>query len=183
MMDTILPMAIVLASVWPTEDSPAMLYIISVLALVHPAVGPCEFSKAVHAAILPTALVCTLIRPLKNTLAFQQAVYKFACIRGATRPTEMTKTMPEASPVLALVECPIWPSLLTFAVSGTFRSVACWHFSVAVAEAEAALYRSLLRSRRNNCIQCGKPCKAELAELSGRIIATTFKAELPGQPT
>lgn len=139
MMDTVLPMAIVLASVWPTEDSSAMLYVVSVLALVHPAVGPCELSKAMHAAILPTALVCTLIRPLKNTLAFQQAVDKFAFIRGATRPTEMTKAMPEASPVLALVACTIWPSLLANAVSATFRSIALWHFSVAVAEAEAAL--------------------------------------------
>jgi hypothetical protein len=65
---TVSPFSIILSSVWPCENSLALLLVIEILPCVHAPIVPSEYSVAMHFVVVPLAVELSAIRPSVNTL-------------------------------------------------------------------------------------------------------------------
>ena len=65
---SVLPLTLILASVWPMESSMAFFFVVYVVSLIHTSVGPAENALTLHFVVLPKTLVLASIRPIVHTL-------------------------------------------------------------------------------------------------------------------
>ena len=63
----VLPLSLILTTIWPMERSLTFLLVINVVALVFTTVRPFEYSMALHFVILPQAFVLSSIGPIVDT--------------------------------------------------------------------------------------------------------------------
>lgn len=115
------PRSLVVATIWPSECSKAMLPILDVLAIIAPSIGPLQLTVAVHFVLEPGTSVVSTVLPAVHALACDIVGDKLAAVVVSVGPTE--RSMPilvtllvlankfasirpdfEAGPILQIVE-------------------------------------------------------------------------------
>jgi len=109
---SVLPLAIVLATIGPLENTVSLLLIINVFALVLAAIGPCEDSVSVHFVHVPLASEFTTVRPGVHAVALNVVVFKVSSVGRAISPVELAFAVLLSVMVVSLVLGVVRPDLL-----------------------------------------------------------------------
>ena len=90
MLFSVLPFSVVFSSVWPSEYTLTLLFIIKIVALVLAAISPREHSLAVHFVVHPLTFVSASIRPGVNSNAMDVVVNELSCVCRSISPVEFS---------------------------------------------------------------------------------------------
>ena len=121
---SILPISIIFAVVWPSEDTMALLFIIDVHAFILAAITPSEDAESVHFVILPLSVVLTAVRPAVDTLSVNIVLEELTVVGGAVGPEELSMTVFLTVAVLTLVASIIRPDFFSVTMLLIFEPVA-----------------------------------------------------------
>jgi hypothetical protein len=80
MLLTVLPKAVVLATIGPLENAMAFFLVINILTFVSSAIRPCEDTFAMHFVFSPRASEDTTICPRVNTLPLDVVVIEISSV-------------------------------------------------------------------------------------------------------
>lgn len=80
MLLSTLPLTVILATVWPGENTVTFFLVVNIFSFVASAIVPSENAESVHLVVLPLAVVLALIGPAVHTLAFDVVVEEFTSV-------------------------------------------------------------------------------------------------------
>ena len=116
MLLAILPVALVLAAIWPEEHPVALLFVIAVLAFVLSAVGPGEHAASVHFVVEPGADEHAAVGPVVLALTLDVVVLEVTVVCASVSPGESALAVLLAMHVDAIVFGTVGPCFNTLSV-------------------------------------------------------------------
>lgn len=111
-----LPLAFVLAAVFPREYTETMPLIIQVVTLVYASVRPCVLSLSMHVVREPVSLEFTAVQPFVGAFATHLVVHPVARVEGPVRPEVCPETVFFALLEVAIIPRTISPAFDSLAV-------------------------------------------------------------------
>eukprot|EP00441_Pelagodinium_beii_P035977 CAMPEP_0197630962 /NCGR_PEP_ID=MMETSP1338-20131121/8287_1 /TAXON_ID=43686 ORGANISM="Pelagodinium beii, Strain RCC1491" /NCGR_SAMPLE_ID=MMETSP1338 /ASSEMBLY_ACC=CAM_ASM_000754 /LENGTH=120 /DNA_ID=CAMNT_0043202317 /DNA_START=80 /DNA_END=442 /DNA_ORIENTATION=- len=116
MLLAVQPLALVAATIGPSEDTLSLFLVGDILALIATTVHPAEEAMAMHPVLLPLALEFAAITPTVNSNTMDVIVQELSLEAGAIRPRECAFASFATMNITANVLRTIWPGLCAFSV-------------------------------------------------------------------
>ena len=112
----VFPLTNVRSTVWPSENSLPVPFVIEVVSFVDSTVRPCVLTFAIHIVILPLANVLTSIEPLVRTCTLHLVAKPVTRVKCTIRPEVCTKAVLFAFLEMSIKARAISPAFYALAV-------------------------------------------------------------------
>jgi hypothetical protein len=120
---SILPLALVHATVGPGENTFTLFLVIEVFTFVAAAISPRKYSTSVHLVVIPKSVILTAVAPSIHSLAVDVVIDKLTSVGASVSPMELSVTMLLSILIISLVTRVVRPNFFTLTMLLIFKPV------------------------------------------------------------